>query len=639
MKNHPPRPQDEFQRLRQRAESSLLAQKNPQPEESDLDFLEVLHELEVYQVELEMQNEEIRNSRELLENSRDDYFNLYEFAPVAFFTVNAKGIITKANISATALVNLERKFFLNSSFLQLVIPGERARFSQLQKAVRISGDPKSCELTLQVKGRKPIPVQLEMLSLNNAEDDEPQYLLAINDISQQKYVEQRLEEIIRERTRDLTEMNQLLMKEIEHHKQTAQVLKENEKKFRTVSDYTCAWEIWRAPDKTWLYSSPFCKKISGYEPEEFTSNPNLFLTLVHPEDHERYRHEMKNIFLSESEEMMEYRLVAKDGKIRWVEHRCRPVYDDNHEFLGRRASLIDITSRKQMEKELQESEQRFRLALDAASDGLWDHDLETGEVYYGDNWYAILGYSEEDGRQGTLTWKNLLHPDDAEKAISTIDNYIAGQSDQLRQEFRLRNKKGGWTWILSKGKIVAWDENGKPTRLVGTHTDFTERKTMELALKQHQETLEENVRQRTAELEEINTALNVLLRKREKDKDILEANISKNVTELIDPYFEKLKGSSLTPWQNGMVHLLHENLQELTSPFMRNVDEMLIRLSPMELRVAGLVRGGRSSQEIADLLQISIGTVNIHRKNVRKKIGVNNQKVNLQVALQAFMKE
>lgn len=634
-----PLSQDEFHFLRQKAESCLAGQDTKQGTSNHFDLLEVLHELQVHQVELEMQNEELRSTRTSLETSLEDYFNLYELAPVGFLTVNAKGVITKANISASALLNVERHFLINNSFLQFVLPEDRGRFYQLQKTVSASNGLGHCEMTLQVKNQKRIPIRLEMLALHHEEKNGLHFLVAAVDASQHKQVEQSLEEVIHERTRELVATNQLLLKEIENHKHTERILRDEEKKFRTVADYTCNWEFWIGPDQKWLYNSPACEKICGYERGEFIVNPELFLAIVHPEDRDRVQACLDTHFCEKREESLEFRIIAKDGQVRWVEHCCQPVYDEIGLFLGRRASNRDITQRKHIEDQLQESEKRFRLALDAASDGLWDRNLVTDEVYYGANWYKLLGYTEEDAQQGTVTWKSLLHPEDAEKAKTVVQEYLDGRIRNLRQEFRLRNKKGEWQWVLSKGKIVEWDENGRPTRLIGTHTDITDRKTLELTLKQQQGKLEEKVRQRTAELEETNTTLNVLLRKRDADKEMLEAKITENISDLIDPYFEKLKSSHLTPWQSDLMYILQESIHQLTSPFMRNVGGKLLHLSPMEMQVANLVKGGKSSKEIAEVLKISSGTVNIHRKNIRKKLGVDNQKTNLQIILQSFMKD
>lgn len=412
-----------------------------------------------------------------------------------------------------------------------------------------------------------------------------------------------------------------------------------EMKFRTFADFTYDWEFWLGPEREWIYTSPACKTITGYSRTDFTNDPGLFLKIIHKEDRTRVRQHLKDNFFSDSAASLEFRIITKNSKTRWIEHCCQPVHDEQGKFLGRRASNRDITQRKQVEERLLESENRFRMALDASSDGLWDRNLRTGEVFYGDNWYKLLGYTKKEAQKDRITWEGLLHPEDAEHAKTAIQSHLDGKTDRLKVEFRLRNKKGEWLWILSKGKIVEWDEEGRPTRLVGTHTEITDRKIMEMQLKKHKEELEEMVRQRTAELKETNTALNVLLRKRDSDREALEAKITENVTQLINPYFEKLRGCALTPWQNDLVQVLQESVHQLTSPFMRNVGGNLIKLSPMELQVANLVKDGKSTKEISSLLHIASGTINIHRKNIRRKIGIKNQRANLRVALQVFMKD
>jgi len=623
---------EEFGSLRKKAEGYPKGQCPQSARKGGADLLETVHALE-------MQNDELRRTRLFLENSRDDYFRLYEFAPVSFLTVNAKGIVTKANIGAAELLNVDHHLLQDKGFLAFVAPEDRGRFCQLQKKVAEGNGRVSGELILQVRGRSPVPARVEMLALNNEGKGHPQYLMALIDISQQKKSEESHEAFIRERTRDLEQMNHFLREVIESNKRTEKRLRESENKFRTVADYTYDWEFWLGPDKKWVYSSPSCERISGYVRAEFISDPGLFLSIIHPEDHDRVRQHIERNFFSERVEIFDFRIITKAGELRWLEHCCQAVYDDGGQFLGRRASNRDITERKRMEDRLRESEKRFRLALDATSDGLWDRNLVSGEVHYGENWYKLLGYGKKDVRQGKLTWETLLHPDDAEQARSAVQNYIDGKSSRLREEFRLRNKKGEWQWILSRGKVVEWEKNGRPLRLVGTHTDITVRKNMELALRKQQGELKEKVRQRTAELEEINIALNVLLRKRDRDRDEFEANIAENVSRLIVPYLDKLQESALDSHQQGLVVFLRESIRQLTSPFMRNIGESVISLSPMELQVASMVKEGKSSKEIAALLRISSGTVNIHRRNIRKKMGITNEKANLQLALQAYMKD
>ena len=182
-----------------------------------------------------------------------------------------------------------------------------------------------------------------------------------------------------------------------------------------------------------------------------------------------------------------HEVVPKRGSgskiVGWLDLFSFPLFDKaTGQIIGVIEYVRDITERKQAEETLRVSEERFRLTLDATSDGVWDHNLITGKTYYGKNWARILGYTAEDMKNPSLSWKSLLHPDDKPRALAAVSDNLSGRTDQYIVEFRLRNKTGGWQWILSRGKVVEWDENGKPLRYVGTHKDITDRKRAEEAL-------------------------------------------------------------------------------------------------------------------------------------------------------------
>lgn len=141
-----------------------------------------------------------------------------------------------------------------------------------------------------------------------------------------------------------------------------------------------------------------------------------------------------------------------------------------------------VKSRKQLEElyeRLKDSEARFRLAMEATSDGLWDWNLITNEVYYSPGYFKMLGYDENDFKKHYKTWTSLLFPEDKDSAIQRVDEAIRSGSNSYSLEFRMTTKSGDWIWVLSRGKVVEWDENGKPTRLIGTHSDITARKLYE----------------------------------------------------------------------------------------------------------------------------------------------------------------
>jgi hypothetical protein len=143
----------------------------------------------------------------------------------------------------------------------------------------------------------------------------------------------------------------------------------------------------------------------------------------------------------------------------------------------------DITERKRAEEALRESEERFRLTLDATNDGIWDRDIPTGTAFFSPRWYTMLGYGPDEMPGSYATWQSLIHPEDIGAAEQAIHDHIGrGRGGYYRLEYRMRTKDGNWKWILARGRVVGWDADKKPVRIVGTHTDITERKVAEAAL-------------------------------------------------------------------------------------------------------------------------------------------------------------
>ena len=156
---------------------------------------------------------------------------------------------------------------------------------------------------------------------------------------------------------------------------------------------------------------------------------------------------------------------------------------------------------------LRESEERLRMALAAASQGLYDLDLRTGQAAVSPEYATMLGFDPQTFTLTLNSWLAYLHPDDRPAVERAFEDYVAGRSADYRVEFRQRTRDGRWKWILSLGKIQAYDDNGRPLRMLGTHTDIDAIKAAQAALLELNATLESRVTARTAELTAANQEL------------------------------------------------------------------------------------------------------------------------------------
>jgi len=161
--------------------------------------------------------------------------------------------------------------------------------------------------------------------------------------------------------------------------------------------------------------------------------------------------------------------------------------------------------------------------------------------------------------------------------------------------------------------------------IMGINIDITKRKKTEEALKEREKELE----LKSHNLEESNIALKVLLKRRDEDKKELEEKILLNVKELVIPHLEKLKKSGLDEKQKTHVNILESNLNEITSSFSHNLSSKYINFTPTEIQIANLLRQGKTSKQIAELINSSPKTVSFHRENIRRKLGLRNKKTNL----------
>ncbi|HEY9799390.1 MAG TPA: PAS domain S-box protein [Leptolyngbyaceae cyanobacterium] len=228
--------------------------------------------------------------------------------------------------------------------------------------------------------------------------------------------------------------------------------------------------------------------LYGLKPGEFSGTYEGWVRWIHPEDLAEVEASLASA-LETGEMFTDWRVIWPDGTVHWLQARAKVFYDDDGKPLRMVGINVDITAQQAALQEqsaaqaaLAESEERLRLAMKAANQGLYDLNIQTGEAVVTPEYAQMLGYDPDEFKETNQAWRDRLHPDDRQLVYRLYKEYVAGKTEEYRVEFRQRSKSGDWLWILSIGKIVAWDEQGNPLRMLGTHTDITKRKQSELAL-------------------------------------------------------------------------------------------------------------------------------------------------------------
>jgi PAS domain S-box-containing protein len=271
----------------------------------------------------------------------------------------------------------------------------------------------------------------------------------------------------------------------------------------------------------------------------------------------------------------------------------------------------------------EEVEQRIRV-FEETAEGKWiqaavDASSEAIGISTADGRHFYQNKSFDHMFDYTLEEVSRLHPrilyEDEHVAYEIFETIMAGSSWHGEIEMVAKN---GWRFPVFLRADTIKNENGDVIGLIGVHTDITERKQAEEALQE-----------KTSHLNEVNVALKVLLNRREEERKELEENILSNVEKFILPYIEKMEKGRLSNENMTCLNIVKSNLMELISPFGRKLCAKYLALTPTEIKIANLVKLGKTSKEIAGLLYVSAGAIEFHRNNIREKLGLKNKKINL----------
>jgi len=268
---------------------------------------------------------------------------------------------------------------------------------------------------------------------------------------------------------------------------------ERERFFKLSLDLLCTIEMEQIYFKQ---VNPAWERTLGWSQDELLAI--RVLDLIHPDDHAETVAEARKILLGEGRTdgrlSLENRYRCKDGTYRWFSWTGSLIEAEQLLYaVGR-----DITERKIAEVALRRSQERFELAVHGSGDGLWDWDRETGESYYSPRWKSMIGYEDHEILHELSEWEIRIHPDDRERVLTVFRTCTEGSETDYEVEYRFRHKDGSYLWILDRG--VAVRNATGVSRIAGSHLDITERRRMELELRESEQRHQAAIAELVAEL-------------------------------------------------------------------------------------------------------------------------------------------
>ncbi|MFC1707311.1 PAS domain S-box protein, partial [Planctomycetota bacterium] len=196
---------------------------------------------------------------------------------------------------------------------------------------------------------------------------------------------------------------------------------------------------------------------------------------------------LKTVLESNSTVTVEHTHIGAEGNKTAVEITAAPVFDANGAVVQVIETIRDITERERAEEARRQGEAKLTQTLDATTDGIWEWDFQTNELFFSDRYYTMLGYEPGEFPASFESWHGLIHPDDLGPALSVAEQYLRTKPDEYENEFRMRTKSGKYRWIHARGTVVERDGDGETARMIGHHEDVSERKEAEAALRESEE--------------------------------------------------------------------------------------------------------------------------------------------------------
>ena len=521
----PPTPAE----MRKRAEAVVRAKTDSTPDNLTPEARRmILHELRVHQVQLEMQNEELRRAQLALETLQARYFDLYELAPTGYCTISTDGIMVNSNLAAATMLGVLRGAAVKPRFAHFIAKDDQDAFYLLHREAIKTDASQQAELRMVKADGTPFWAQAEVKT-TPAPAGALDLLVVFTDISAHKQQEayKAMEAKVLNQLNEPGDLYQCIERAVATLKAGTGVdamgirLLDNNEDFPYSSQNGFSKEFLltensltvRTPDgkpchnpdgsvalectcglvlsgKTDPASTLFTKGGSFW-----TNDAAPLLKLSKDEDP---RLNPRNTCIYKGYASIALVPIRDQhtiiGLLQFNDRRKGRFTLATVEILEQlAASMGTVLMRKRADALLEESETRLRLAIEGSGDGLWDWNVTANTLFFNPRWKAMLGFAEDEIGDDFDEWSKRVHPDDLPRTMADINAHIfEGKTPFYHNEHRLQCKDGSWKWILARGMVIRRDSAGRPLRAIGTHTDITNHKETEATLTESKRLLQES---------------------------------------------------------------------------------------------------------------------------------------------------
>jgi PAS domain S-box-containing protein len=400
----------------------------------------------------------------------------------------------------------------------------------------------------------------------------------------------------------------LLEQEVKRQRRLNDALKESQHIENTILEKSLVGYYIVSEGKFRL-ANPTVIAYTGYSLEELVGRNADFM--IHPDDKKNLKKITHERLAQNLSAPYEFRIITKRGEIRWMMEVIVPIlFEGKPAILG---NSMNITQLKTVEEKLIESEILYRTIFEMTGTSTIIIEDDKTISLVNSEFEKLTGFRKSD-TEGKMTWLEVVDQRDHPWMIELHRKILIDPDSVPRNyEFRIVDSSGRLKYLWHTAGLIPGTR-----KVISSSMDITELKEKE-----------EELTIKSRSLEDLNAALRVMLKQREQDREELEKTLLSNVKEFVLPYIEKLKNGYMDNNYMTYINLVESSLQEILSPFSRKLSTKFSQLTPKEIQVANLIKDGKSSKEIADLLNVSSSAIDVDRYRIRTKLGLNNKKTNL----------